>query len=69
LRGGVGSDAGLVEQLRCKLARDRFDLARELALFDRQLQYTSSDRAKREQAAAQLGVSAAGGSRRCEVLQ
>jgi len=31
LRGGVGSEAGLIEQLRCELARDRFDLACELA--------------------------------------
>jgi hypothetical protein len=29
----VGSDAWLVEQLRCELAGDRFDLACELAFL------------------------------------
>jgi hypothetical protein len=33
LGGGVGSDAGLVEQLRCEPARERFDLAGELTLL------------------------------------
>jgi len=34
LCGGVRSDAGLVEQLRCELAGDRFDLACELAFLN-----------------------------------
>ena len=50
------SDAGLVEQLRCELARERFDLACELAFLGGQLQDAAGDRAQREQAAAQLGV-------------
>ena len=54
--GGVRSDAGLVEQLRCELASERFDLACELAFLSGQLQDASGDRAEREHAAAQLGV-------------
>ena len=46
-----------------------FDLACELALLGGQLQDASSDRAQREQAAAQLGVASAVGSGRCEALQ
>ena len=54
-----GSDAGLVEQLRCELAGERFDLACELAFLGGQLQHAAGDRAEREQAAAQLGISSA----------
>ncbi len=67
--GGVRSDAGLVEQLRCELARERFDLACELALLGGQLQHAAGDRAQREQAAAQLGVASAVWSCCCEALQ
>ena len=63
------TDAGLVEQLRCELARERLDLACELALLGGQLQDASGDRAQREQAAAQLGVASAVGSRCGEAVQ
>jgi hypothetical protein len=52
----VGSDAGLVEQLRCELARERFDLACELTLLGGQLQDASGDRAQREHRAAQFWI-------------
>ena len=55
MRGGVGSDAGLVEQLRCELAGECFDLACEFAFLGGQLQDAAGDRAQREQAAAKLG--------------
>src|SRR5487761_1187571 len=63
------SDAGLVEQLRCELARDRFDLAGELALFSGQLQDASCERAQREHVAAHLDVVTTVRSCRCEALQ
>ena len=59
MRGGVGSDAGLVEQLRCELAGERLDLACELAFLGGQLQDSAGDRAQREQAAAKLGIASA----------
>jgi hypothetical protein len=59
LRGGVRSDAGLVEQLRRELARERLDLACEFAFLRSQLQDASGDRAQREHAAAELGISSA----------
>ena len=67
--GGVRSDAGLVEQLRCELAGERLDLACELAFLGGQLQDAAGDRAQREQAAAQLGIASAVGSGCCEALQ
>jgi hypothetical protein len=54
LRGCERSDTWLVEQLRCELASDGFDLAGEFALFGGQLQHASCDRAQREQCAAEL---------------
>jgi hypothetical protein len=48
----MGSDAGLVEQLRCEGTSDRFDFACELALLRGQLQDAAGDRAQREHAAA-----------------
>ncbi len=63
------SDAGLVEQLRCELAGGRFDLVCELAFFGGQLQDAAGDRAKREQAAAQLRIASTAGPRCCEELQ
>ena len=56
MRGGVRSDAGLLEQLRRESAGERFDLACELAFLGGQLQQSAGDRAEREQAAAQLRV-------------
>ena len=56
MRGGVWSNTGLVEQLRCESPGERFDLACELTLLGGQLQDAAGDRAEREQAAAQLGV-------------
>ncbi len=55
----VRTDARLVEQLWRQLARQRFDLACELALLVGQLQDASRDRAQREQAAAQLWITSA----------
>ena len=66
--GGVGSDAGLVEQLRGELAGDRLDLACELAFLGGELQDAAGDRAEREQAAAELWIVSAVGTvaaRRC----
>src|SRR5438093_11008729 len=51
LRGGVRSDTGLIEQLWCELARDRFDLVCEFAFLGGQGKDASGDRAQREQAA------------------
>jgi hypothetical protein len=69
LGGGVGSDAWLVEQLRCELARDRFDLACELALLGDQLQDASGDRAQREQRAAEFWIASIVRSRCREAFQ
>jgi hypothetical protein len=68
LCGGVRSDAGLVERLRCESAGERFDLACELALLEGQLQHPSGERAQCEQAAAKLGVASSLGSRRGKAL-
>jgi hypothetical protein len=65
----VRSDAGLVEQLWCKSARECFDLACELAFFCRQLQDASGDRAQREHAAAELRIASTTGSCRREAAQ
>ena len=67
--GGVWSDAGLLEQLRCELAGDRLDLACELAFLSGQLEHASGDRAEREQAAAQLGIASTVRASGCEALQ
>ncbi len=67
LSGGVRTDAGLVEQLRCEPAGDRFDLAGELTLLGGQLQHPSGDRAQPEQAAARRRVGRRSGC--CETLQ
>ena len=67
--GGVRSDAWLVEQLRREFARERFDLACELALLGCQLQDASGDRAQSEQAAAELGIASSVGSSCCEAVQ
>ncbi len=67
--GGVRSDAGLVEQLWCEFAGERFDLACELAFLGGQLQDAAGDRAEREQAAAQFWIAATVGSCCCEALQ
>ena len=69
LGGGVRSDAGLFEQLRCELARERFDLACEFAFLGGQRQHAAGDRAECEQAAAQLGVLAPLGACCGEALQ
>jgi len=69
LGGGVWSDAGLVEQLWCELAGERFDLVCELAFFGGQLQHPTRDRAEREQAAAQLGLMSAAGPGEGEATQ
>ena len=63
------TDAGLLEQLRRQLARQRFDLACELALLGGQLQDASRDGAEREQAAAQLWITSAGWPRCREPLK
>ena len=63
------SDTGLIEQLWCELARDRFDLAGEFAFLGAQGKDAAGDRAQREQAAAQLGVVSAVWSCCCEALQ
>ena len=65
----VRSDAGLVEQLWCELAGERFDLACELAFLGGQLQHPPRDRAEREQAAAQLRVVSTTGPREGEAPQ
>jgi len=65
----VGSDAWLVEQLRCELASDRLDLAGKLAFLSGQLQDASGDRAQREHAAAELWITSTSGSCCCEPLQ
>jgi hypothetical protein len=49
----------VLDQLRRQLARQRFDLACELALLFGQLQGASRDGAQREQAAAQLWITSA----------
>ena len=59
MRCCVWTDAGLVEQLRCEFARERFDLACELAFFVGQLQDAARDRAEREQAPSQLWIASA----------
>jgi hypothetical protein len=69
LGGGVRSDAGLVEELACEPAGERFDLACELAFLGGQLQHPPGDRAQREQTAAQLGVLSRVGPGCCEALQ
>jgi hypothetical protein len=69
LCGGVRSDAGLVEQLWCESARERFDLPCKFTFLGGQLQHASGDRAQREEAAAKLGVVSAVRSGRCEALQ
>jgi len=65
----VRSDAGLVEQLRCELARKRLDLTGELAFLDGQLQHPARDRAQREHAATQLWVATAVRPSCCKALQ
>ena len=69
MRGRVRSDAGLIEQLWCELAGDRFDLACEFAFLGGQGKDASGDRAQREQAATQLGVRATVRSCGCEAVQ
>jgi len=65
----VGSDAWLVEQLRCEFARDRLDLACELAFLGGDLQDASGDRAQREQAAAEFWIASTVRSGCCETFQ
>jgi len=65
----VRSDAWLLEELRRELARDRLDLACELALLSGQLQDASGDRTQREHAPAELGIASPIGSRCCKPLQ
>ena len=69
LGGGVWPDSGLVEQLRCERAGERFDLPCELALLGGQGQHPAGDRAEREQTAAQLSVVLAVRAGCCEALQ
>src|SRR5207253_9336337 len=69
LGGCVRPDAWLVEQVWCESARDRFDLACELAFLGGQPQQPAGDRAEREQAAAQLGVVSAVRPCCCKALQ
>ena len=66
---GVGSDAGLFEQLWCELACQRLDLACELSLLGGQLQDALGDRAQREHAAAQFGIAFAAGPGRGKAAQ
>jgi len=69
LGGGVRSDAGLVEQLRCELAGQCFDLACQRPFLRGQLQHASSDRAQREHVATQLWIASRLGSSGCQAPQ
>jgi hypothetical protein len=64
-----GPTPGLVEQLRCELARERFDLACEFAFLSDQLQDASGDRAQREHASAEFWIASTVGSGRGELVQ
>ncbi len=64
-----GADAGLVEQLGCEPAGERFDLAAELALLSGQLLNTSRDSPEGEQDAAELEVSSTLRTRRAETVE
>jgi len=59
LCGRERTDAGLLEQLRRQLPRERLDLACELALLDGQCLDAPGESAEREQRPAQLRVLAA----------
>ena len=69
LRCRMRSYSWLLEQLRCELPSDRFDLSRQLALLDGKGKHPSGDRAQREHAAAKLGVALVVGPCGCEALQ